>query len=269
MLDMLKRVTTGLLLGAYAIAMLLWGRYAILINLVLLMMIGVYEIVYVLNRAGFRPVAWIHYLTALLYIPAYMWRQEKGLILVLLCGFAACMAIACLTRAPGSKDLLATLLPSIYPSYAFVAFAMLALSDAPHWRLLLWMMLLSAVSCDICAMLVGSQFGKHKLIPKVSPKKTVEGAVAGFFGAFLSMVCAWAVFNAFGEPFFIGHFIAFGAIGGVATQIGDLVASYIKRFCGVKDYGTIFPGHGGVLDRLDGILFNAIAFGVYSMFFLL
>ncbi len=266
---MKKRIITGVLLAAYAIGMLLLGRYAILANLLIMMLIGIYEVVYVLRSAGFRPVAWIHYVTAAAYIPAFLWKGEPGLVLTMFVGVAACMAIAALTRDPSTTDLLATLLPNIYPVYPLIAFAMLTASPAPHWRMLLWLMLLSSVLCDVFALFAGKLLGQRKLMPKVSPNKTVEGAVGGFVGALLAAAIVYLIHLWQGGGVDIWHFLALGVIGGIATQVGDIVASYIKRFCSIKDYGTLFPGHGGLLDRIDGILFNAIAFCVYSLFFLL
>ena len=86
-------------------------------------------------------------------------------------------------------------------------------------------------------------------------------------GAILSAVGVYLFCLLRGESFPLYHFLILGVLGGLATQAGDIVASYIKRFCNVKDYGTIFPGHGGVLDRIDGISFNAVVVCVYAMLF--
>ena len=266
---MLKRVITSLVVGAYAILLVNLGRYFILANILLIMLWGVHEVVHALRQAGFRPVAWIHYVCVAVYIPMYLWRGDLGLLVVLFASVAAYMAIAACTRDPSTTDLLATMLPSLYPSYPLVSFVLLTLSPAEHWRLVIWLMLTTAVSCDICAFFFGRFFGKHKLMPKVSPNKTVEGAVGGFFGSLLTaaVVCLICYLKGDGVPWW--HFLALGLLGGTATQVGDMVASYIKRFCNIKDYGSIFPGHGGLLDRIDGILFNAVSYCVYCMFFLL
>ena len=107
--------------------------------------------------------------------------------------------------------------------------------------------------CDTAAYFVGGKFGKRKLAPEVSPHKSVEGAVAGFFAAWLtySLSGLLAAKTGIGMAFFI----AGGVVIGVVGQCGDLAASLVKRKFGVKDYGTIFPGHGGFLDRIDSYLF--------------
>ena len=110
--------------------------------------------------------------------------------------------------------------------------------------------------CDVFAYLVGSLFGKHKLIPEISPKKTVEGAIGGVvFAAFSYMLYGFIVDMVVDtivvDYLFLG---IFGGVLSVVSQLGDLVASLIKREYGVKDYGKLFPGHGGVMDRFDSVL---------------
>ena len=104
----------------------------------------------------------------------------------------------------------------------------------------------------------GKIFGKHKLCPKISPKKTVEGAIGGIVGAVVSNVVLFTVFD---RCFFTVHTIGYGWVILVSLALavigicGDLTASVIKRNFGVKDFGNLFPGHGGVMDRFDSALF--------------
>ena len=115
--------------------------------------------------------------------------------------------------------------------------------------------------CDSCAYFVGRAIGKHKLIPEVSPKKTVEGAIGGiFFTVVACLVYGIIIALIDGAP--TPNYIVLAVTGlllSVVSQFGDLIASLIKREHGIKDYGKIFPGHGGVLDRFDSILAVAIA----------
>ena len=113
---------------------------------------------------------------------------------------------------------------------------------------------------DTFAYICGRLFGKHKLIPEVSPKKTVEGAIGGVVFAGISyIIFALIIKNFFDSsvtPNYLVMMVA-GMIVAVISQIGDLIASVIKRRFGIKDYGWIFPGHGGVLDRFDSVLLTA------------
>lgn len=132
--------------------------------------------------------------------------------------------------------------------------------DLPVWLILA---VLSTWAADVTAYLVGSAFGRRRIAPSISPGKTWEGTIAGFAASAL-VVLAVAAF--FGLPRF-GAAIAAVGIGPVAFG-GDLLESYVKRRAGVKDSGTIFPGHGGVLDRLDSLVavatFLALAITVAS-----
>lgn len=118
---------------------------------------------------------------------------------------------------------------------------------------LIWFVFIAAFGTDVAAYFTGYVFGKHKLAPTISPKKTIEGSVGGILGsAVISGVFAW-----FFMPALLNHCILIGLLGSVFAQIGDLTASVFKRKVGIKDYGDLIPGHGGVLDRFDSILFTA------------
>ena len=115
----------------------------------------------------------------------------------------------------------------------------------------------SAWISDTGAYFVGSKFGKNKLCPKVSPKKTVEGLVGGIVTNVLFCLILGIVFNSFvfeGYKANLGWMLLVGFIGTLVSTVGDLVFSCIKRECGLKDYGNIMPGHGGILDRIDSLL---------------
>lgn len=126
------------------------------------------------------------------------------------------------------------------------------LRQLPDGRGWVFLVLFAVMACDSLAYFVGSSFGKHKLYPAVSPKKSVEGALGGLVGACLGVWLATALFL---PDFGAEHVILVGLLIGVVGQIGDLFESLLKRACGVKDSGGIFPGHGGILDRLDSLLF--------------
>ncbi len=129
-----------------------------------------------------------------------------------------------------------------------------------HGEFFVWLIFISAFCSDTGAYFTGSAIGKHKLTPVLSPKKTYEGAIGGIvFTAIVSGVYGYfmyAVWRVGGENMFLFYALA-GAVGSVFAQTGDLAASSIKRFVGIKDYGKIMPGHGGVLDRFDSVLFTS------------
>jgi phosphatidate cytidylyltransferase len=116
---------------------------------------------------------------------------------------------------------------------------------------------------DVFAYLVGTSIGKHKLYKKLSPKKTWEGSLGGFL---FTMLCAW-LFSLFAPTFDLTHWLWLGFIISVSGNLGDLIESLLKRNSGVKDAGTFFPGHGGVLDRFDAVLFATpfVFFYLYTL----
>ena len=146
----------------------------------------------------------------------------------------------------------ATLLPAGFASLALLRYASPALAITP---------LVGAFMSDTGAFFAGRALGKHKLCPYVSPNKTVEGSVGGFIGSVLGMA-VWhlAVNAAISMDIGWAMVIVLGLVGSALGQIGDLSFSVIKREFGIKDYGAIFPGHGGVLDRFDSVLFVSPAY---------
>ena len=124
---------------------------------------------------------------------------------------------------------------------------------------------LITIMSDTMALFVGSKIGKHKLCPAISPNKTVEGMIGGvFFGTFVGSVFFNTVINSDARLFLV---VMISLALSLVAEFGDLVFSSIKRKYGVKDYGNIMPGHGGVLDRLDSIIFAILAFSYLVSFF--
>ena len=119
-------------------------------------------------------------------------------------------------------------------------------------RFIVWLIFLCSWGCDTCAYCVGMLIGKHKMAPVLSPKKSIEGAVGGVVGAAL----LGAIYAAATHGPVIEYAIICGC-GSLISMVGDLAASAIKRNRSIKDYGTLIPGHGGILDRFDSVIFTA------------
>ncbi len=149
----------------------------------------------------------------------------------------------------------ATLLGAVYIGAlggTIAALRLLAPVEAGAWRMLLLVFIVGW--SDVFAFFLGHAFGRRRLAPKVSPGKSVEGALGGLAGGAIG---AFAV-RAMGFPAMpLSHALALGILVAAAGIVGDLDESLLKRWAGVKDSGSIFPGHGGMLDRLDGLLFGA------------
>jgi len=122
----------------------------------------------------------------------------------------------------------------------------------PQGHKLVFLVLLLTMVCDSCAYFVGTRWGKHRLYPAVSPKKSIEGALGGICGAVLAALASKWIYL---PEFNVVMALSFGIIIGVFAQVGDLFESLLKRSAQIKDSGHLFPGHGGMLDRLDSLLF--------------
>lgn len=124
--------------------------------------------------------------------------------------------------------------------------------------IVVWLIFLSSWGCDTCAYCVGMLIGKHKMAPKLSPKKSVEGGIGGVVGAaLLGVIYVLAVNQWAGANANAFHYALICGVGGMISQVGDLAASAIKRNHDIKDYGKLIPGHGGILDRFDSVIFTA------------
>jgi len=138
------------------------------------------------------------------------------------------------------------------------------LRDLDHGVKWIFLLLIIVMSGDTAAFYVGSTLGKRKLYPLVSPKKSVEGMIGGLAGSIIGTLLAGATF--FPELTIAGA-VATALLVGLLGQLGDLFESLLKRSFGVKDSGTIIPGHGGMLDRLDSVLFAAPPLYIYARYF--
>lgn len=151
------------------------------------------------------------------------------------------------------------LVSTFYISFGFIGLAVLRHSDL----FLLLYLLVITISTDTFAYFIGIKFGKHRLMPKVSPKKSIEGALGGLI--FASVIGTWFAmhFDLISESLIILFFLSVSL--SLVSQAGDLIASKFKREVGLKDYSHIFPGHGGILDRFDSLVFA----GAYLMVILM
>lgn len=151
------------------------------------------------------------------------------------------------------NDILTSLFSLIY-SVVFVCHLSL-IHSMKYGFILIFIPLICAWMTDTFAYIGGMSFGKHKLIPKISPNKTIEGAISGVIGCILSSLAFAYIISFFGFKTNLIPLCSISLICSILSQFGDLTASLIKRECGVKDFGNLIPGHGGILDRIDSLIF--------------
>lgn len=147
------------------------------------------------------------------------------------------------------EDGMVTITGIFYVGFFCFTIGQLAMTEV---NILVWLVILTAFGTDICAYFAGVTLGKHKLCPKISPKKSWEGAVGGVLG---SVILSGLFGFFFAKPFLI-HCLIIGFVASIVSMFGDLTASIFKRKMGIKDYGNLIPGHGGILDRFDSVLFT-------------
>lgn len=170
-------------------------------------------------------------------------------------------------KAADAQEGAAAVFAAFVPSGITALF--LYLMQLENGRLLLLAPLVAAWAADSLALLGGMAFGKHKLCPRVSPNKTVEGFFCGILGGALGMLIYALILRACGHGVSLPLFIGVGAVGALFGALGDLTFSAVKRSVGIKDFGTFMPEHGGVLDRFDSVLFAlpvcVLAFSLFPL----
>ncbi len=264
---MLKRTITAIVAFAVFFPFLYFsGTFMLPLAMAILGLAAAYEMV---GCVGLRKNVWIavpSYLAAVV-LPFLARMCENPLTVILaVCLIYMICVFAATVFSRGNLDY--TVASSAFTGvfYVTVAFTSIVfLRDIGKYFYLL--VFVGAWVSDTFAYLCGRLFGKHKLIPEVSPKKTVEGAIGGVIFAGLAFVLYALIiknfFDASVAPNYLVMMIA-GMIIAVISQIGDLIASVIKRRFGIKDYGWVFPGHGGVLDRFDSVLLTAPVLWILS-----
>ena len=272
------RMITGLAIFAVMGTLGCVQGVALRIALMGMTLMSVWEMYNALSTKGMRPARWVGVLYALLAMPVYMLGGTL-LIAPLTTGFCVLGLAAVLFRGEADfESAVGTLFPIFYPGLMYtMIYPMQDLSNPLIGSLALWLTFLIPSMSDTSAYFVGSRWGKHKMAPKLSPKKTVEGALAGMGGAVLISILLPLIFMGLGlsveafKPYTdtipaLWKFIPMGLLAGIASIVGDLAASMVKRYCGIKDFGKLLPGHGGLMDRFDSVLFNSVV--IYTFFLL-
>ena len=232
--------------------LVLWGGPFIIAAAVVVGFLGVREFYKGFEAAGAKPCYPIAYvaLAALYAINIIAPERTELLMLWIVLVTAASMVYGFNVKERQLEDMTSTLLGIIY--VIFFSYHIVLIDQSQH-RVLIWLVFLAAFGTDIMAYFTGMALGRHKLCPDLSPKKSIEGAVGGVLGS----IVFCGIFGWFVMPEALTEFLVIGLVGSVFAQLGDLSASAFKRRMGIKDYGNLIPGHGGILDRFDSVLFTA------------
>lgn len=237
--------------------------------IVALSLIGLMEYYGALRKAGYQVCPWGGYAAVAVMWPLHWFMKGLDPLLLVLFAMGITLAGVLLGKEPKFPDAAASVYPLFTCLLPMSMFMMMLNADfglVPGIALIT-MSFGIAYGCDAAAYFGGRLFGKHKLCPTVSPKKTVEGAVFGLGGSVLVALAVRAFFVYVLKTPMPGvpAAIFLGLIGSFAGQVGDLTASLLKRYSGIKDYGKVFPGHGGVMDRFDSNVFVLIVMYCYTL----
>lgn len=225
--------------------------------LLLISVIGMSEIykIYGINK---KFPGFVGYFMIIVYDIAALLYGEKYSLFLIVAGLILCMLIfvACFPKY-NTNQIMVMFFGYVYVGVMLSYVFRIRCMEAGF--VLIWLVFICSWINDTCAYLVGVRFGKHKMSPKLSPKKSVEGAIGGIVGTALIAALYGYIFRNQLTNLTNPCIVCAGAcaLGAVVSMIGDLAASAIKRDHQVKDYGNVIPGHGGILDRFDSMIFTA------------
>lgn len=255
------RLLSGIVLVIIAAASIAAGGSVLFAVLLAISLIGVNELYRAMDvhQKGFGPLEVAGYAGTVLYYITLLWSGFQAYSMM--AALFALVLIMCVYvfyyPKYRAEQIMAALFGVIYVAVMLSYIFKTRNLEGGAW--LVGLIFLSSWGSDTCAYCVGMLFGKHKMAPVLSPKKSVEGGVGGVVGAAL-LGALYAVLISGVNPA-SGHTpLMYGiicAVGALISMVGDLAASAIKRNKEIKDYGKLIPGHGGILDRFDSVIFTA------------
>lgn len=261
---MKTRIISGLIMAPLLVILYLGGWWLWMAALIIAL-IGVSEFCNGWENMGVHPSKLICYLmTVLLFTPSIpsinsnvpvYYQNMTSVSIWLFIAVAISLIYGWKIDQRGPYDSVTTITALVY--IPFFTYHMV-LIDMTEYKLFIWIVVIAAFGSDIFAYFTGFFLGKHKMAPNLSPKKTVEGAIGGLLG---SSLLAFGFGMIFMKDAGIDNIavvcLLMGLFGGAAGMAGDLTASAFKRKMGIKDYGNLIPGHGGIMDRFDSVIFVA------------
>ena len=222
-------------------------------------LVGLFEL-YLVMKIEKTPLGFIGYGTCIAYYGLLWFEGQQFVTLMCIAALMLLMSVYVFTFPKYKTEEITIVFFGVFYVAVMLSY-LFQVRQMPDGGYLVWLIFLSSWGCDTCAYCVGVLFGKHKLAPVLSPKKSIEGAIGGVAGAavlgFLYALTFQTQMAGIKNPQLVCALAC--AIAAVISQIGDLAASAIKRNHQVKDYGHLIPGHGGVLDRFDSMIFTAPA----------
>lgn len=257
--ELIIRTISGLIGVLILIIITSMGGIVLNTGIFIISVIGIYEFYHTINKSGYKPAKFLGYIfCVLLFLNniGIKWANLDFSIFIIL---ISSLLIMVFSKNFHIIDLAYTLTGILY--VPFLLFHITYLDNTKY----IWLIYITAWGTDTFAYIFGNLFGKNKLCPKLSPNKTVEGSLGGIIGSLILTI----IFSVYFKLNPMWKMIILAIVTSIMAQLGDLTASKIKRITGIKDYGYIMPGHGGILDRFDSILFTAPIVYYYIKYFIL
>lgn len=252
-----QRLISGIVLVILALIFIIHGGYLLLAVLGIISLIGMFELYRILKIEKSAPGI-IGYIAAAVFYLNLALNFIPDIMLFIMAFLIICMCCMVFTYPKFTPAQIMGAFFGVF--YVAVMLSCIYLTrELPGGTYLVWLIFLCSWGCDTCAYCAGMLFGKHKVTPKLSPKKSLEGYIGGVAGAFLLTIIYGFLFkDGMGaDVAYIMLMAGICAAGAVLSTIGGLAASAVKRNYGIKDYGKLIPGHGGILDRFDSVIFTA------------
>ncbi|MDR7865493.1 MAG: phosphatidate cytidylyltransferase [Sporomusaceae bacterium] len=272
---LIHRVITAVIGIIVAIYVVNYGQWVFAAAALVLTMLAWHEFAAMARCRQVNTAYWLGMAgIALIWGTAWLGNARETVAVVLLIAFVVMARMVIDPERFDLQEAAVTIAGVVYVGLAFAHLVLLRFTDQSllmatkfgplsAGAVYLWLAFVGTWSADTFAYFVGKNFGHRKLAPKVSPGKTWEGTIGGVAGSVIGVTAMGA---ACALP--LGHSAAIGLLVGIVAPVGDLVESSMKRFCGVKDSGKLLPGHGGVLDRFDSVMFAAPAVYYYLQLFI-
>ncbi len=257
------RLASGIVLIIIALVTMSFGGWALAGILLAISLVGYRELTKALNAADkggkFNLLEYAGFVGIILYYAAVYFSGDSTLLLMCIVGMFMVQMLLYVVTFPKFQAM--QVVSSFFSFvYAPVMLSFVYLTRATNQGIyMVWLILISSWGCDTCAYVVGKLIGKKKIFPVLSPKKSLEGCIGGVLGAALigGLYGHFFVEAAFPDQTVKWLLALICALGAVMSQVGDLAASAIKRNHNIKDYGTLIPGHGGIMDRFDSMIVTA------------
>ncbi len=266
MKSFITRLISGVVLLALAIFLIVTGGNILILSTVFISIVGLFEFYRVFGLQKSLPAILGYIVTLLYYAKIHISEIESikpsfvidtGMLFMVF--FLLLLGVFVIRYPSYNINEIAVSFFGVIYVCVMLSYIYLTRMEIQNGKYIVWLIFLCSWGCDTCAYCVGVLFGKHKMSPVLSPKKSVEGAFGGVIGAMLLTFIYTSIFKANMDLDMKGVIILslISGVGALFSMVGDLAASAVKRNYGVKDYGKLIPGHGGILDRFDSMIITA------------